>query len=136
MKTLSIALALGLAATRVLAYGPCDEDVQKLCNGAWHQETERTCLHKKIEQLSPECKAFVKSKEDGWKQTMASWDKAKTACQKEINQECSEVKAKAEEPIKALQVCLMTVSEKLSANCKKEMNRHIKEYQPNIREIP
>lgn len=136
MKTFLITLALGPMSGSLLAYGPCDEDVQKLCNGEFHGETERTCLHKKVEQLSPDCKAFVKSKEDSWKKTMTSWDKVKVTCQKEIDKECADVKAKAEESVKALQVCLMMVSEKLSSDCKKDMNRHIKEFQPNIREIP
>lgn len=136
MKNILITLALAILSARVLAYGPCDEDVQKLCKGEFHQETERTCLHKKIDQLSAECKAFVKGKEDSWKKTMTSWDKVKVACQKEIDKECAEVKAKADEAIKALQVCLMMVSENLGTECKKDMNRHIKEYQPGIREIP
>jgi hypothetical protein len=136
MKNFLITLTLGLMSTSLLAYGPCDEDVQKLCTGEFHQETERTCLHKKVEQLSAECRAFVKSKEDSWKNTMTSWDKVKVACQKEINKECADVKAKADDPVKALQVCLMMESEKLSSDCKKDMNRHIKEFQPNIREIP
>jgi hypothetical protein len=136
MKNILITLALALLSARVFAYGPCDEDVQKLCKGEFHQETERTCLHKKVEQLSAECKAFVKGKEDSWKKTMTSWDKVKVACQKEIDKECAEVKAKADEAIKALQVCLMMVSENLGTECKKDMNRHIKEFQPGIREIP
>jgi hypothetical protein len=136
MKTILITLALGLSSGSLLAYGPFDEDVQKLCKGEFHQETERTCLHKKVEQLSPECKAFVKGKEDSWKKSMTSWDKVKVACQKEIDKECAEVKTKADEPIKALQVCLMMVSENLGSECKKDMNRHIKEFQPNIRELP
>jgi hypothetical protein len=136
MKTLFIMLALGLSSGSLLAYGPCDDDVQKLCKGEFHQETERTCLHKKIEQLSPECKNFVKSKEDSWKKMLASWDKVKGACQKEIEKECADVKTKADEPIKALQVCLMMTGETLGSDCKKDINRHIKEFQPNIREIP
>ncbi|HET9235801.1 MAG TPA: hypothetical protein VFO10_01040 [Oligoflexus sp.] len=141
MKTFLITLSLGLISTGLHAYGPCDEDVQKLCTGEFHQETERTCLHKKVEQLSAECKAFVKSKEDSWKKIMTSWDKVKVACQKEIDKECADVKVKAgepkaDEPVKALQVCLMMVSENLGGDCKKDMNRHIKEFQPNIREIP
>jgi hypothetical protein len=67
---------------------------------------------------------------------MTSWDKVKVACQKELDKECADVKVKADEPVKALQVCLMMVSEKLGSDCKKDMNRHIKEFQPNIREIP
>jgi hypothetical protein len=136
MKNFLISLTLGLMSTGLLAYGPCDEDVQKLCTGEFHQETERTCLHKKVEQLSADCKAYVKSKEDSWKKTMTSWDKVKVACQKEIDKECADVKVKADEPVKALQVCLMMESEKLGSDCKKDMNRHIKEFQPNIREIP
>jgi|GEM_PF-3036649 len=127
---------LSFGASILWAYGPCDEDVQKLCTGEFHQETARTCLHKKVEQLSPECKSFVKSKEESFKKTTASWDKVKSACTSEIDKDCADVKAKADELIKAMQVCLMTVSEKLSADCKKDMNRHIKEFQPNIREIP
>jgi len=136
MKPFLISLAFGLSSSSLLAYGPCDEDVQKLCKDEFHQETERTCLHKKVEQLSADCKAFVKGKEDSWKKTMTSWDKVKSACQKEIEKDCAEVKAKADEPIKALQVCLMMVSENLGSECKKDVNRHIKEFQPNIREIP
>ena len=124
----------GLATTG-FAYGPCDEDVQKLCTGAFHRETEQTCLHKQIDKLSPDCKMFVKTREDEWKKTMTSWDKVKAACSKEIDKECAEVKSQADEPVKALQVCLMMESEKLSAPCKKEINRHIKEFQPNIRAI-
>lgn len=135
MKKFLIISLISLAGT-AFAYGPCDEDVQKLCNGEFHQETERTCLHKKVDQLSPDCKAFVKSKEDSFKKTMTSWDKVKVACQKDIEQICADVKARADDPVKALQVCLMMDSEKLSADCKKDINRHIKEFQPNIREIP
>ncbi len=134
-RLLIVALLSFFGHSQGYAYGPCDQDVQKLCTGAFHQETERTCLHKKIEELSAECKSYVKSKEVEWKRSMDSWDAVKIACSKDIDQECAEVKAKAEEAIKALQVCLMTVSEKLSAPCKKDVNRHIKEFQPNIREI-
>lgn len=134
-RFLILVLACVFGHSEGYAYGPCDQDVQKLCIGAFHQETERTCLHKKIEELSAECKVYVKSKDEDWKKSMASWDKVKVACSKEIDQHCADVKAKTEEPIKALQVCLMTESEKLSAPCKKDVNRHIKEFQPNIREI-
>ncbi len=136
MKTFLITFSLSLLSPALLAYGPCDDDVQKLCKEEFHQETERTCLHKQIDQLSPECKAFVKSKDEDWKNIMTSWDKVKVACQKEIDKECAEINAKAEKPVKALQVCLMMESEKLGGDCKKEMNRHIKDHQPGIREIP
>ncbi len=136
MKNILITLALGLVSTGLLGYGPCDEDVQKLCKVDFHQETERTCLHKKVEQLSAECKAFVKGKEDSWKKSMTSWDKVKVACQKEIDKDCAEIKAKSDDPVKALQVCLMMASENLGGDCKKDMNRHINEFQPGIREIP
>jgi hypothetical protein len=136
MKNVLITLYLSLMSTGLRAYGPCDEDVQKLCKSEFHQETERNCLHKKVEQLSAECQAFVKGKEGSWKKTMTSWDKVKVACQKEIDKECAELKGKADESIKGLQVCLMMVSENLGSECKTEMNRHIKEFQPGIREIP
>ncbi len=136
MKKFFITMALGLVSPGLLAYGPCDEDVQKLCKGEFHQETERTCLHKKVEVLSAECKAFVKGKEDSWKKSMTSWDKVKVACQKEIDKDCAEIKAKSDDAVKALQVCLMMASENLGGDCKKDMNRHIKEFQPGIREVP
>jgi hypothetical protein len=99
MKLFLLSLAIGLSSGNLLAYGPCDEDVEKLCKGEFHQETTRTCLHKKVEQLSADCKAFVKSKEDSWKKTMISWDKVKSACQKEVEKDCAEVKAKTDDPI-------------------------------------
>ena len=127
--------ALCLITLPSFAYGPCDEDVQKLCKSETHVETERTCLHKKIGQLSPDCKSFVQSKESDWKKMVASWELVKDSCRLDIVQFCNEVKIKPEEPIKEMQVCLMMTSEKISAACKQDMNRHIKEYLPNILEL-
>ncbi|MCX6127534.1 MAG: hypothetical protein NTX25_00550 [Proteobacteria bacterium] len=127
-----LATFIACSSTVLLAYGPCDDDVEKLCRDSFHQETEKTCLHKQIDRLSPSCKAFVQSKEGDWKAMMASWEKVIAACKKEIEQHCADIQSTKDTPIKAMQVCLMMSSEKLSSTCKQDMNRHITEFQANI----
>lgn len=128
-------IAICLYPHSSLAYGPCDEDAQKLCKSETHLETERTCLHKKVNDLSTACKSFVQSKEGEWKKMISSWELVQNSCHLDIERFCQEVKIKPEEPIKEMQVCLMMTSEKIAATCKSEMNRHIKEHQPNILEL-
>ena len=116
------------------AYGPCDEDEAKLCDSNTHAETVKACLHKNVERLTAECKAFVKSKEADWQKTINSWSLVKKSCASEVQKQCSE-EAKMEQ-MKALQVCLMAEAESLSAACKKDLNRHIREFQPSIKPLP
>jgi hypothetical protein len=117
------------------AYGPCDADEEKLCASSTHEETVRACLHKKAAQLSPSCRAFVKSQEAEWQKVLESWRRVKAACQKDLAQSCKDELQQADEKMKTLQFCLMTGSETLSASCKQDLNRHIREHQPNIKPL-
>lgn len=126
-------LGLGLAVS-ANAYGPCDEDEAKLCDASTHAETIKACLHKNVDRLSPECQAFVKSKDAEWQKTLKSWSQVQKVCDSEAQKHCGdEVKR---DQIKAVQVCLMAEAASLSPGCKKELNRHIREYQPTIKPLP
>lgn len=125
-----------VSAERVLAYGPCDDDEAKFCAKDTHQETVRECLHKKIGQLSAECRDFVKSKESGWTKTQSSWESVKKSCRADIKKHCKDMDQETLDKMKAVQVCLMSEGKSLSTDCKKDLNRHIRDHQPNIKEIP
>jgi hypothetical protein len=131
-----IVISITTSAERSVAYGPCDEDEAKFCAKDTHQETVRECLHKRMDQLSPECRDFVKTKESGWSKTQTSWDSVKNACQIDIKKHCKEMDPETLSKMKAVQVCLMSEGKNLQASCKKDLNRHIRDHQPNIKEIP
>jgi hypothetical protein len=121
--------------SQALAYGPCDEDTEKLCANDTHQETVKACLHKKVDQLSPDCKKFVQSKESDWQKVLDSWATVKSACKSELAKNCKDYLDQDDEKMKGTQVCLMTEAKSLSAECKKELNRHIHDFQPGIKEV-
>ncbi len=123
-------------AEGAMAYGPCDDDEEKFCAKDTHQETVRECLHKKISQLSPECRDFVKTKESAWSKTQLSWEAVKKTCQTDIKKHCKDMDQENLGKMKAVQVCLMSEGKSLSEECKKDLNRHIRDHQPNIKEIP
>jgi hypothetical protein len=131
----ALSLVVACRAGVAHAYGPCDADEEKLCASSTHEETVRACLHKKAAQLSPSCRAFVKSQEAEWQKVLESWRRVKAACQKDLAQSCKDELQQADEKMKTLQFCLMTGSETLSASCKQDLNRHIREHQPNIKPL-
>lgn len=122
------------AAGTTYAYGPCDEDEAKLCDTHSHAETVKACLHKNVDRLSADCKAFVKAKDAEWQKTVKSWDLVKTACASDTEKHCKE--ATKQEQMKALQVCLMAEAKALTSACKQDLNRHIREFQPSIKALP
>jgi hypothetical protein len=133
-------LSLGLFALNLKsakAYGPCDQDGEKLCGDLGHKETLKNCLHRLQSKTSPECQAFLKSQEGNWQKITASWSKVLDGCKQEINSFCKETLVSSDESgqfknMKDVQVCLMVQKEKIQKTCKNEMNRHIKEFQPNL----
>jgi hypothetical protein len=125
-----------LLAEKSIAYGPCDDDEAKFCAKDTHQETVRECLHKKVDQLSPECRDFVKTKESSWAKTQTSWESVKMSCQLDIKRHCKDLDQENLEKMKAVQVCLMSEGKSLQDACKKDLNRHIREHQPSLKEIP
>jgi hypothetical protein len=137
-RTHHITLCALLLATapRAIAYGPCDSDTEKYCATDTHQETVKACLHKKIEQLAPDCKVFVKSQEEEYLKAVKSFEQVKTACATEIAKKCEAIAKEEDAKAKALQVCLMSESKDLRAPCKQDLNRHIREFQLNIKELP
>lgn len=54
-------------------------------------------------------------------------------CQTEINKLCQEVECP--QLMKPTQVCLMMNEDELSQECKKDLNRHIKAYQPYLKSL-
>lgn len=124
------------ASTLSYAYGPCDIDEAKLCDGNLHQQTVKECLHKNLDQLSPECRDFVKTKEKSWSKIRVSWQEVRSSCEAEIKKNCRDLEPDAQEMMKAIQVCLMSTAQSLTSECKRNLNRHIREHQPNIKEIP
>lgn len=137
MRTLSILSLFILMASKGLAYGPCDADAQKLCaSGELHAETTKNCLHFNSDQVvDPSCKDFLERERGEWQKAVDSFTQVRTACKVETEKFCPEL-VNAERKLKAQQTCLMSEGEKLGAECKKAMNRHIKEHQSNLREIP
>lgn len=131
-----ITVSLSVFAHPVLGYGPCDDDEGKFCSKDIHQETVRECLHKRIGQLTAECRDFVKSKESSWAKTQTSWAVVKKTCQSDIQKHCKDMDQDTMEKMKAVQVCLMSEGKNLTDSCKKDLNRHIREHQPNIKELP
>jgi hypothetical protein len=127
---------LSIASSVAQAYGPCDADEEKFCAAYTHQETTQACLHKKVEQLSPDCQTYVRSREAEWKKTVKSWEQVKKACTADLNKHCQQQLKDEDEKIKALQVCLMSEGQSLEPACKKELNRHIGEFQPGIKPVP
>ncbi|MFY7928118.1 MAG: hypothetical protein ACOVS5_04535 [Oligoflexus sp.] len=125
-----------LLSLRAAAYGPCDADKEKLCESKdFHGETEKNCLHFNIEQVSnPQCKEFLKINEAEWKKSIESFATVQQECAEELKSTCPEVKAD-ERRLKAKQTCLMSNREKLGESCKREINRHIREFQSHLREI-
>lgn len=132
MLKLCLSTLLSFYATLSLAFGPCDDDIEKFCSQDGNAgETVKTCLFNNVEKLGKECAAYVKSKEGDYKKRQASLDKMRQACQKEIEANCPE-SLKSDKP---LTVCLMSVNESLSAGCRTDVNRHIKEYLPHIKAL-
>jgi hypothetical protein len=133
LVTLSLVIAGKIGVAH--AYGPCDADEEKLCASKTHEETVRACLHKKVAELSPGCKTFVQSQDAEWRKVLASWRRVKAACQKNLAQSCKDALQQTDEKMKTLQFCLMADSETLSVACKQDLNRHIRDFQPNIKPV-
>ena len=125
-----------LMASQAFAYGPCDDDEAKFCDSKTHQQTVKECLHKRLDELSQECRDFVKSKEESWSKVRSSWDQVRSTCEADIKKHCKDLDKEVHEMMKAVQVCLMSEGKNLAVSCKKDLNRHIREHQPNIRELP
>lgn len=125
-----------LTSGTLLAYGPCDDDEAKYCDQNTHQETVKACLHKRIDELTPGCRDFVKSQEDSWSKVKSSWNQVKIACESSIKNLCSRLDQDTMDKMKAVQVCLMSDAKSLDKACKKDLNRHIHDHQPNIKELP
>lgn len=136
-KKLAIVAIFSLIAPRILAYGPCDKDAEKLCSDLGHKETLKNCLHRLKNKTSSECQSFLQSQEGSWQKLTGSWSKVLEVCKREFNDLCKETLVMeggegAFKNMKDQQVCLMAHREKLQPQCKSEINRHIKEYQPNL----
>lgn len=113
------------------AYGPCDADAEKLCATAHHGETTKVCLHKNAEKVSEDCRAFLKKEEKGFQDREKSLGQVRQACKDDITKFCAE----SRDSDKPLTVCLMGSGEKLQESCKTDVNRHIRDHLPGIRQI-
>lgn len=135
--TALISIIIAFSSSIGFAYGPCDADATKLCESDdFHGETEKNCLHYSKDQVQDTaCKEFLNREEGNWKKTLESFQAVKAQCKSEMEKSCPEV-AGVERRLKAQQTCLMSTAEKLGTECKKELNRHIREFQSNLREIP
>ena len=79
---------------------------------------------------------IIPTKESSWAKTQTSWESVKKSCQLDIKKHCKDLDQENLEKMKAVQVCLMSEGKNLQDGCKKDLNRHIRDHQPNIKEIP
>ncbi len=137
MKISTLGFALFLYSPLALAYGPCDADAKRLCaSQEYHGETEKNCLHFQVEQVQNSlCVDFLRQEESEWRKSVDSFRQVQTSCRAELQKHCAEV-AESDRQFKAQQTCLMSERDQLSAGCKTEINRHIRSFQPSIRELP
>ncbi len=131
-----LGFALVLSTPAALAYGPCDDDAKKLCSSQdFHGETEKNCLHFQIDAVqNAMCSEFLHQEEAEWRKTVESFHQVQSACKDELSKQCPDLAAK-DRQLKAQQTCLMSEREKLGASCKEDINRHIRSFQPTIREL-
>jgi len=64
-------------------------------------------------------------------QKQGSFSQVRARCASEIEKFCKDVECP--KLMKPTQVCLMMVDKEIGKDCKKEINRHIDEYQPYIK---
>lgn len=62
-----------------------------------------------------------------------SFESVRLKCQSEIAKLCQSVECPT--LMKLIQVCLMTFDDELSKECKKDINRHIKAFQPFVKPL-
>ncbi len=132
-----LGLSAGLPGS-LYGYGPCDADREKLCESQTHKETEQNCLHRHKAKTSPQCQEFLKTQEPQWQKLTQSWSKVLDTCKKELGTHCKEISGAVDkkfENMKEAQVCLMVARDELGETCKKEINRHIGEFQPHIQPL-
>ena len=127
MKTLFI-IVIGLLNS---GYGTpsshCEKDQQELCKSS--EETKTNCLQTNYDKIkSAPCKKELDETRSNWQKKTASFEKVQKQCEADGKKFCPE----DSKTRKNLKVCIMMNSDKITANCKTELNRHIKEFLPGI----
>ncbi|SMF36412.1 hypothetical protein [Pseudobacteriovorax antillogorgiicola] len=116
------------------SYSKCESDKKSLCGegSAFANETKTNCLQEQFEKIKDKaCKEQLEASRKGWQKLQDSFKAVKKTCDAIVDKECPEDKTSQ----KNYKVCLMMNSGKLSLECKNELNRHIKEHLPGIREV-
>lgn len=90
----------------------CKADFEKLCSGLTEKREKRKCLKEKSSEVSAECKTALEKRKN-------KMMKAIEACESDVDTHCGGV----EEGRGRIMKCLRDNEEKLSAQCKEQLER-------------
>ena len=129
--TMSILLLTGYGTSNP----HCKDDEEKLCgqSSKLHQETKTNCMHEQIDKITNKiCKEEYSKSIKSWLEKKQSFESVKKACTDVVKKKCPDDL----DSRKNFKVCLMMNQDDLTAACKKNLNMHIKNHLPGLKEIP